>query len=29
MLDGRIYVAAGSGGRGGGPELASTEVFTP
>ncbi len=29
VLDGRIYVAAGSGGRGGGPELSSTEVFTP
>lgn len=29
VIDGRIYVAAGSGGRGGGPELSSTEVFTP
>lgn len=29
VLDGRIYVAAGSGGRGGGPELSSTEVFAP
>jgi len=28
-IDGKIYVAAGSGGRGGGPELSSTEVFTP
>ena len=27
VLDGRIYVAAGSGGRGGGPELDSTEVL--
>ena len=26
-IRGRIYVAAGSGNRGGGPELASTEVF--
>lgn len=26
-LDGRIYFATGSGGRGGGPELSSTEVF--
>lgn len=29
VIDGNIYVAAGSGGRGGGPELSSTEVFTP
>ncbi|MDE0103416.1 MAG: hypothetical protein OXN89_13650 [Bryobacterales bacterium] len=29
VLDGKIYVAAGSGGRGGGPELSSTEVFVP
>jgi N-acetylneuraminic acid mutarotase len=29
VIDGKIYVAAGSGGRGGGPELSSTEVFTP
>ena len=28
-LDGAIYFAAGSGGRGGGPELSSTEVFRP
>jgi N-acetylneuraminic acid mutarotase len=28
-IDGKIYVAAGSGGRGGGPELSSTEVFAP
>ena len=28
-LGGKIYVAAGSGGRGGGPELSSTEVFEP
>jgi N-acetylneuraminic acid mutarotase len=28
VLNGRIYFAAGSGGRGGGPELSSTEVFT-
>jgi len=28
VIDGKIYVAAGSGGRGGGPELSSTEVFT-
>lgn len=26
-INGRIYIAAGSGNRGGGPELASTEVF--
>lgn len=29
VINGSIYVAAGSGGRGGGPELSSTEVFTP
>lgn len=29
LLDGAIYFAAGSGGRGGGPELATTEVFRP
>lgn len=29
VLDGKIYIAAGSGGRGGGPELSSTEVFDP
>lgn len=29
VLDGMIFVAAGSGGRGGGPELSSTEVFAP
>ena len=29
VLDGRIYVAVGSGGRGGGPELSSTEVLDP
>lgn len=29
VIGGKIYVAAGSGGRGGGPELSSTEVFTP
>ena len=28
-LDGKIFVAAGSGGRGGGPELSSTEIFEP
>jgi len=28
VINGKIYVAAGSGGRGGGPELASTEVFS-
>ena len=27
VLDGKIYFAAGSGGRGGGPELSSTEVL--
>ncbi len=27
VLDGRAYFAAGSGGRGGGPELSSTEVL--
>ena len=26
-IGGNIYVATGSGGRGGGPELSSTEVF--
>ena len=26
-LDRKIYVAVGSGNRGGGPELSSTEVF--
>lgn len=29
VLDGRIYFAVGSGNRGGGPELDSTEVFDP
>ncbi len=29
VLDGRVYVATGSGGRGGGPELSSTEVLDP
>ncbi len=29
VLDGRIYFATGSGGRGGGPELSSTEAFDP
>jgi N-acetylneuraminic acid mutarotase len=29
VIDGKIYAAAGSGGRGGAPELSSTEVFTP
>ncbi len=29
VLDGKIYYAAGSGGRGGGPELSSTEVLAP
>ena len=29
VLNGKIYFAAGSGGRGGGPELSSTEVFDP
>ncbi len=28
VIDGTIYAAAGSGGRGGGPELSSTEAFT-
>jgi N-acetylneuraminic acid mutarotase len=28
VVNGKIYVAAGSGGRGGGPELSSTEVFS-
>jgi N-acetylneuraminic acid mutarotase len=28
VINGKIYTAAGSGGRGGGPELASTEVFS-
>ena len=27
-INGKIYVAAGSGGRGGRPELSSTEVFS-
>lgn len=29
VLDGKVYVATGSGGRGGGPELSSTEVLEP
>lgn len=29
LLNGAIYFATGSGGRGGGPELATTEVFRP
>ena len=29
VLDGRICFATGSGGRGGGPEFSSTEVYTP
>ena len=29
VLNGRIYFATGSGGRGGGPELSSTEMFDP
>jgi N-acetylneuraminic acid mutarotase len=29
VIGDKIYTAAGSGGRGGGPELALTEVFTP
>ena len=29
VISGKIYFAAGSGGRGGGPELSSTEVFDP
>jgi N-acetylneuraminic acid mutarotase len=28
VINGKIYVAAGSGGRGGSPELSSTEVFS-
>jgi N-acetylneuraminic acid mutarotase len=28
VINGKIYVAAGSGGRGGGPELTSTEAFS-
>ncbi|MCP5119838.1 MAG: hypothetical protein GY953_54260 [bacterium] len=28
LVNGKIYVTAGSGNRGGGPELSSTEVFS-
>ncbi|MCP5117834.1 MAG: galactose oxidase, partial [bacterium] len=28
VINNKIYIAAGSGNRGGGPELSSTEVFS-